>query len=551
MCSCTRKVEIGDILAPVVWPEPSRLRQDRFHGEGTAQVAAEGVAKMAGVDHALGDDVLREARHVPLLQIRDDRIPVWSRGSGPVRVPAEMRHGRQDVEAVAPGRREGWVRRGGTVQVEREIARQGLPGEDVVQQCLVPRPHQDLVVRHVVITTVGSEIDDEQGHRVAQAFESAIRVLASHRPRDEVHVRVRDVPVAHHGIGSQHLSPGQPHAGRAPRARVDDDLLHPGRQMQCSAELLEQADQGSHDRTRATHGEPDAPLLLERVDECVDRRTLERIASHQQGMEAEDLPEPRVANVRVDERCHRAIRAEADKLRHHPQHVHRLDERRVDQRHARLEDRLGRVSEPQVSGDVTGSNALDLRDHLCAVTRVAEHRAVLEPNVVERIDGHERDVVLRSPSAALEQFAQEPRCRDDRRATIEGEAILLIHVRPPAGLVPLFHHDHVVALLEEPDRRRKAAEAAADGDDAHSLCPDDAIQPEQGTIVRLSKQHATRARASRIVQARAIAEARERGPPGLQGPTAAPWPRSRGSRHPTCVARHRQGWETAHSRHRG
>src|SRR5205085_2631665 len=74
---------------------------------------------------------------------------------------------------------------------------------------------------------------------------------------------------------------------------------------------------------------------------------------------------------------------------------------------------------------------------------------------------------VRAFPAALEQLADEPRCGDDRRAAVERETVLLVHVGAAARLVALLDDRDLMSLLLQPDRRRQPPKPAPYDDDLH------------------------------------------------------------------------------------
>src|SRR5438105_5335288 len=133
-----------------------------------------------------------------------------------------------------------------------------------------------------------------------------------------------------------------------------------------------------------------------------------------------------------------------------------------------MKDPLGRGLEEQVAIHIGWREPPDLLDHRGLVAVAAKHGAVVEPHVVERVEGHQSDVVRRPASAEREQLVDQPGRRDDRGPGVEPEAILLEHVRPAARLVaPLDHRDLVSGGLQ-PDGGAQAAEARTDDDDVHA-----------------------------------------------------------------------------------
>jgi len=431
-------------------------------------MARQGVAEVERVDPVLGHDVLRESGHIPILEILHDPVAVWSRHRAPIRRAAEVRDRREDVEGVASRRGERGVGRGGAVQVEGEVLRERLRAEHLIEEPAIARPHQDLVVRDVLVRAVRPEVDDHQRHRILHPVDLPVRVLPAPARRDQPLIGEGDVAVAHHRIGGQRLPAREPDPVGLPGALVDGDLLDRRVEAELAPEVREAAHETIHERARAAHREPDPPLLLEVVDQRVDRGRFEGVPAHQQRVEREDLLQPLVADVLVREPRDRAIGSEPDQVGEHLHHVEEARERLVDEPHPRREDSLRLAHESAVARDIIRVQGLDLPDDRLAVPVVPEDGAVLEPNLIEGVDGHDRDVVRGPLPRGREDLINQPGGRDDRRPAIEGEAVLPVHVGAATGLVPLLQHGDLMPLGAEANGRRESPESAADDENAHS-----------------------------------------------------------------------------------
>ena len=470
------EVQVRDVFAAIVRPHPGALHERRFDGEGAAQVAAQFVAEVQRVDPVLRHDVLSQVGQVPLLEVTHDRVAVGLRGGLPVGGTPKVRHRRQDVERIASGRRERRIGGGRSVEVQREVLRKHLALEDILEEAAVARAEQDLVMRDVVVGPVGAEVDHEERHRIVEPFEVPVRVLRAHGRADEAHVGVRHVAVGHHDVRRQHLGAVQPNARGPPARRVHDDLARGCRQAERAAQLLEQLHQRAHQCPHAAHREPDAPLLFEVVDQRVDARGAEGVAPDQQGVEREHLPQPLVGDVGIHQLHDRAVCAQPHEVGQHARQAAERQERLVDQVESGREDAGGLLAEATIAGHVVRIESRDFRLDLRLLSRVAEDRAVLEADVVERLHRHHGHVVRHLPAGQCEQLVDQLRGGDDRRATVEGEAILLVHVGSPARLVTLLDDGDVVAGRLQADRRREPTEPRPDDDDPHA--------PAQASLTR-------------------------------------------------------------------
>src|SRR4051794_11417864 len=162
MRASAHQVKALDLLAAVMRAKPGALEQLRLEREGSTLHAQQTVTKILRRQHAGGDDVLPETRQNRLFEPPLDRRTIWLRRNRPVGAAGQVGHRRQYVEGVAARRRERAVRHARTVQIEAEIIRQALSGEDIGEQRLVARPEHHGVVEDAVVAAVGTEIPDEE-----------------------------------------------------------------------------------------------------------------------------------------------------------------------------------------------------------------------------------------------------------------------------------------------------------------------------------------------------------------------------------------------------
>ncbi len=247
--------------------------------------------------------------------------------------------------------------------------------------------------------------------------------------------------------------------GRAFRADRLDAVAHHHR----AAEVLEQLDHALDQRAGAAAREPHAPLLLERVDQRVDRAGLERVAADEQRVEAERLAQLRVLDVAADHRIDRAERLVAHQLRGGLHHRPEVEERLVTELLiAFAEDVLAIVEEALVPGDVLRVLGLDLGEQRLVVVRIVEDIAVLPHQPVEGRDGEQLDIIGQLAARQRPQLLEARRVGDDRRPGVEGEAGVLEDVGAAAGLVALLDQRRLDACRLQADGERQAAEPAAD-----------------------------------------------------------------------------------------
>src|SRR5690606_16561 len=110
----------------------------------------------------------------------------------------------------------------------------------------------------------------------------------------------------------------------------------------------------------------------------------------------------------------------------------------------------------------------NLLEQVLAVGVVGEDRAILEADPIERIDRDDLDVVRSLLAGEVEEVVDQPRRRDDRGASVEGEPVLPVHVGATARLVALLDDGHVVPLGLQPDGCGQTPKPTSDDDDAHT-----------------------------------------------------------------------------------
>ncbi len=228
---------------------------------------------------------------------------------------------------------------------------------------------------------------------------------------------------------------------------------------------LDEPDEALHQGAGAAHREVHAPLALEERDERVDRGDGERIAAHEQGMEAQGESQALVLHVLRHQAVHRAVAAQADHLRRHLRHVQPGVEGHVAEL---LEPDAVRIladaHEALVTLDVARREAGHALAHPRGVGAAVEGRAVGVADRVERRHRLERDVVLEAAAGEPPEILEEEGRRDDRGAGVEGESVLPVHVRAAAGRVEPLEDGHPVAAGAQPHRGGEAPEAAPDHD---------------------------------------------------------------------------------------
>ena len=129
---------------------------------------------------------------------------------------------------------------------------------------------------------------------------------------------------------------------------------------------------------------------------------------------------------------------------------------------------------PAISASL-GAEAADLALHARGVAGIVEVGAVREEDAVERVDGHQGQVILALPARQLEEVIDQPRRGDDGWAAIEREAVLPVDVGAATRLVPLLEQRHLVPARGQPHSGGQAAKPRANHDDP--LCAAQACFP--------------------------------------------------------------------------
>ena len=106
-------------------------------------------------------------------------------------------------------------------------------------------------------------------------------------------------------------------------AALDKDRLDFLAVAHVAALRLDELDKARDERARAAHREMHAPALLQEWDQAIDRAGAERIAADQQRMEAEDRPQPLVAEISRHEAVDAAMAPEPHEIAGDARHVER------------------------------------------------------------------------------------------------------------------------------------------------------------------------------------------------------------------------------------
>ena len=117
------------------------------------------------------------------------------------------------------------------------------------------------------------------------ALDPAIAVFVAILLRDQVQMGPRYVGIGDHRIRLVHRAVGQPHARGA--LAIHQDLLDLRVELHLDAQLVEQPAKSGDDRHRCRPWRSGCPLTLQVVNQHVERRRVQRVATDEQRVEGE------------------------------------------------------------------------------------------------------------------------------------------------------------------------------------------------------------------------------------------------------------------------
>ena len=132
----------------------------------------------------LRNEVLTKPRKLMRVQGVENPVHVPGPFDRPIDPALLIRNWRQNIEALAAGRCQAWIGACRRVQVEREVVGEFFAVEDVRQKLTIARPEQNRVMCEIRISFFGTEVANEEAHRIAFAGDRGIAVLSTHRGID-------------------------------------------------------------------------------------------------------------------------------------------------------------------------------------------------------------------------------------------------------------------------------------------------------------------------------------------------------------------------------
>ena len=459
------EVEAGNVFALVVEAEPGGLRENGRDGEAGAVRGEEGVAEVGRGDVELGDEVLVEIGEDGFLQLVEDALGV----AGPLVVPIDgvLKIGDwgEDVEGVLSVGCHGRIGGGGTVEVETEVVGDDAALEDVIEESAVAGAEEDGVVGDVFVAAVGGEKEDEEAHGVFAGGEFSIGPLAAVDGGDELAVDGGWVGVGHDEVGFDLFAPGEADAGGMPVA--NEDFFDGGAMAELHAVALAEGEEGVDEGTGAAAGEPDAPLAFEVVDEGVKTRGVERVAADEEGLDAEEHAQGRIAQVTADEIVNGAVATQANEIRQDADHVRESAEGFGGEfGKACVVEFTGFFEKAEVSALVERIEFGDFAQGVFDGAAVVEGAALVVDHAIPRFDREEFDVVGAIFTEEGEEFVEQERGGQDRGARVIEKSVAAEDAGASAVVGLAFEQGDFFAEGAEAEGGGESAEAGADDESA-------------------------------------------------------------------------------------
>ena len=187
-------------------------------------------------------------------------------------------------------------------------------------------------------------------------------------------------------------------------------------------------------------------------------------------MKAEDRPQVLVAEELADSRVDRAEPLQPDQFGRFAQRERHAVKRLVGEfLEGDLVDVGADLQVAVVAFDVVRCDPRDFLAHRVVIARVSEVRAVVEIDAVVRVGRPQLDVVRHALAAERPQFLEHVGRRDDRRARVERESVLVIRIGTATrGIEPIDHGD-AIALGAKANGCRESAHPGPDNDHVRAI----------------------------------------------------------------------------------
>ena len=241
------------------------------------------------------------------------------------------------------------------------------------------------------------------------------------------------------------------------------DMHHRIAQPHRAAETLEMLNHASNQPVGAALGPPHAAVLLQLVDQRVDRTGFHRIAADKERMEAERLAQLLVLDIARDHRIDRAPSLITHKGRRSLDHRGKIEERHRAELDISLLKYAGRkLQELGIARHVARVKFGDLGVKARFVVRVVEVCPVRPIEPVEWRNRHKFHVLLDAVARQRPELLKARRIGHHGRPGIESETVLFPIVGPPAGLVSRLDNGCLDARRLETNGQSQPAETGTD-----------------------------------------------------------------------------------------
>ena len=282
---------------------------------------------------------------------------------------------------------------------------------------------------------------------------------------DEPAVDGGRVGVGHDETGFDLFSAGQADAGCTPVA--DEDFFDRCVGAELHPVALTEGEECLDQRSGAPAGKPDAPLAFQVVDEGVKAGGIEGVAADQEGLDAEEHAQGRIAQVAADQIVDRAVAAEAGEVREDADHVRERTKRLGGEfGEPRVIKAAGCFEEPEVAALVERIEFGDFAQGVFDRAAVVEGPALVVNHAVPRCDREELDVVGPLFTEEGKQFVEEERCGQHGGAGIIKKSVAAEDAGPAAVIGLAFEQRDLQAKGAESQGGGESAEAGADDESA-------------------------------------------------------------------------------------
>ena len=187
------------------------------------------------------------------------------------------------------GRCKTWIGQCRNMEILRKIGTHDLLFKNLVEQCLVTWPQNDVVMTQVgvILAAFITEINHHQRHGLLPELDQCIAVYPPLRFVDQLQIGRRIISVGYHDIRSNFFSTCQ--SNTLGNALVHQNTFDWRVDSQRAAHLFELGDKRGYQCPGATLGIMNTPSFFDKMDHGINGRHLHRIAADKQWLKAENL----------------------------------------------------------------------------------------------------------------------------------------------------------------------------------------------------------------------------------------------------------------------